>query len=96
MDASNLLKEEGIYVNVTEIVSTNLLDKAGMDYQNSLINPNLPSLFIEMGSPYGLKGYAKNVYAINSFGASGNAKDIIPYFGFTKELVKEAFKNILK
>ncbi len=95
LDAKDLLKEEGIDVRVVEIVSTSLFDKQPKEYKESLIPTNTPSMFIEMASSFGLKGYTSDVYGIDRFGLSGNVKDVIPALGFTKERIRDAFKKLL-
>lgn len=96
LDAQAILKEEGINVRVSEIVSTNLFDKQSENYKNSVIPKKLPSLFVEMDSPFGLKDYATEAYAINRFGVSAKASDAMEYLGFTPEKVSEAMKNLLQ
>ena len=95
LQAKDLLKEEGINVRVVEMVSTNLFDKQDEEYKNKLIPKNVPSMFIEMGASFGLKGYTTSVYGIDRFGLSGNVNDVIPALGFTKEKIVEAFKKLL-
>jgi len=95
LNAKDLLKEQGIDVNVVEICSTNLLDLQGKEYLEKLVPSNKPSMFIEMDSSFGLHKYAKNVYALDRFGASANCNVLLEYFGFTKEKVAEAFKELL-
>ena len=95
LGAKELLKQDGINVRVVEIVSTNLYDKQSESFKEKLIPSGIPSLFIEMASPFGLKGYTSNVYGIDRFGLSGNVNDVIPALGFTKEKVAEAFKELL-
>ncbi|MBP5343328.1 transketolase [bacterium] len=96
LKTKDLLMEEGIPVRVVEMISTNLFDRLDSKTKEAIIPRNIPSLFLEMASPYGLYGYADYVYGINRFGASGNCNDVIPYLGFTKEKVSECFKEILK
>ena len=96
LETKELLKEEGIIVNVVEMVSTNLFDKTDDDYKDKLIPKDKPSMFIEMNSPYGLKTYTDYVYGIETFGKSGNIKDVLKYFGFEKEKVASFFKKVLK
>ncbi len=94
--ASEVLEAEGVKAQVTEITATNLYDKLDDTEKAKYVNPNKPSMFIEMASPFGLTGYASNTYAINKFGASANVKDIIPAYGFTAEKVAEAAKALVK
>ena len=95
LDTSNMLKDEGFKVNVVEMLSTNLFDKQDESYRKALIPENVPSVFVEMASPYGLKGYTKYVYAIDRFGESANAGVVIEHLGFTKEKLASFVKNLL-
>ena len=78
------------------MVSTNLFDKLSKDEKEALIRKDIPSMFIEMASPFGLYGYTDYVYGINRFGISANVDVVIPELGFTKEKVAEYFKELLK
>ena len=91
LDAAKLINK---HVNVVEITSTRRFDQN--PDKAKIINRNLPSMFVEMASPFGLKAYADEVYAINRFGASANANVVIPYFGFTKEEVAKSFTKLIK
>lgn len=95
LDASDLLEAQGIKTRVVEVVSTNLYDATTKEYKESLVPQDKPSMFVEMESGFGLKGYAKEVFALNRFGLSGKSSDVINALGFTKENVAEAFKKIL-
>jgi len=95
LDTAKILKEEGLNIRVVEITSTNLFDKLDKIERDKYIPANLPSMFVEMSTSFGLHKYAKEVYAIDTFGKSGNVKDLLVDFGFTKEALKEAFKKIL-
>lgn len=83
-------------IRVVEMVSTNLYDKLGCKEKASIIDRKKPSMFIEMSTPYGLYQYADYVYAIDKFGASGNIKDVIADYGFTKEGVINKLKSLVK
>lgn len=96
MAASNLLKVEGYKVNVLEITSTRAFDANSNETKESLIPSNIPSMFVEMASPFGLKAYTKYAYGIDRFGLSANANVVIPYLGFTKEAVAKELKKYLK
>ena len=96
MNASKLLENDGYKVNVLEITSTRLFDMNCDCVKETLIPSNIPSMFVEMASPFGLKAYAKYAYGINRFGLSANANVVIPYLGFTAEAVAKELKSHLK
>ena len=96
LDVAHILEEKGYKVNVVEMTSTRMFDQLSKEEKEELIPSAIPSMFVEMSSPFGLKAYAKEAYAIDRFGASGNVSKLLPYFGFTKEQLAEAFLKEIK
>ena len=96
LSAKEMLEKEGIYANVSEISCTNLFDQQDKEYKDKVVRKDIPSLFIEMASPYGLYGYASHVMGINSYGESGKSDAVINHFGFNAEHIVEVVKDILK
>ena len=75
--------------------STNLFDRLTKVEQEAIIGTDYSKrIFIEMGSTMPLYKYAKNVYGIDSFGASGPASDVMKHFGFTVDKLVDYIKNI--
>lgn len=95
LEASKLLEKDGKNVRVVEVCSTNLYDKTSKEFKEKLVPNHLPSMFVEMQTSYGLKGYAKETFALDRFGLSAPCDTAIKYLGFTKENVYEAFKKIV-
>ncbi|MBQ9266649.1 MAG: transketolase [Bacilli bacterium] len=96
IDASNLLKEKGIDVRVVSIPCFELFEKQGEEYIESILGQKYENrLFIEMSSSFGLYKYAKNVMAIDKFGASGPANQVIELYGFTADKVCEKVLKLL-
>ncbi len=93
--ASLKLKEQGIKCRVVSMPSTNLFDKLSKDEQESIIGSNYDKrIFIEMGSSMPLYKYAKFVYGIDTFGASGKANDVLEYFGFSVDKLVDFIKKL--
>lgn len=91
------LEEEGIKCRVVSMSSTNLFDKLSKEQQENIIGNNYNKrIFVEMGSSMPLYKYAANVYGIDTFGASGKASDVMEYFGFSVDKLKEYIKNLNK
>lgn len=75
--------------------STNLFDKLSHEEKENIIGKDYNKrIFVEMGSTMPLYKYAKHVYGIDTFGASGKASDVMEYFGFTVEKLADFVKNI--
>ena len=92
---SEKLAKEGIKCRVVSMPSTNLFDKLSNEEKENIIGKDYNKrIFVEMGSTMPLYKYAKHVYGIDTFGASGKASDVMEYFGFTVEKLADFVKNI--
>ena len=92
---SEKLASEGVKCRVVSMPSTNLFDRLTKEEQEAIIGTDYSKrIFIEMGSTMPLYKYAKNVYGIDSFGASGPASDVMKHFGFTVDKLVDYIKNI--
>ena len=92
---SEKLASEGVKCRVVSMPSTNLFDRLTKEEQEAIIGTDYNKrIFIEMGSTMPLYKYAKNVYGIDSFGASGPASDVMKHFGFTVDKLVDYIKNI--
>ena len=97
LEASKLLAEKGVDTRIVSLPCFSVFDKQGEEYINSVFGNNYENrLILEMGSSFGLHKYAKHVMAIDKFGASAPAKNVIEAYGFTAEKVCEKVLNILK
>lgn len=92
---SEKLASEGVKCRVVSMPSTNLFDRLTKEEQEAIIGTDYSKrIFIEMGSTMPLYKYAKNVYGIDSFGASGPASDVMKHFGFTVDKLADFIKNL--
>ena len=97
IEVQKLLLEKGIDTRIISAPSLYLLEQNDNKYIDDLFGaPYEKRIFIEMLSSYGLHKYAKNVVSIDTFGMSGNAKDIFDHFGFTPEKVINKILNFNK
>ncbi len=94
IDVQKALEKERIYVRVVNMVSSNLFDKTNQKYRDSVIPTNCKTLAIEMGSSLSWYKYAKNVFGIDTFGASAKMEVLIEQFGFTVKNLVKVYKNI--
>ncbi len=97
IDTQESLKEEGINVRVVSMPSMDVFKNMPKEYQEKVLPSSCNKrLAIEMGSPDLWYRFAHNVYGIDRFGVSSPGSDAIKYFGFTKENIKQVYKNISK
>ncbi len=92
------LAEQGIYVNVVSMPSTNIFDKQDKAYRASVLPNDLPKVAVEAGVTdfwrkyVGLDGA---VVGIDHFGESAPAKVLFEEFGLTAVAIVDAVKNVL-
>lgn len=94
LDTKELLKEEGIDVRVVSMPSMYLFDMQDDEYKEKVLPNGVKTLAIEMAHPMSYYKYTKNVYGVETFGLSTNGNEVVEKFGFTKENIKDVFKNI--
>lgn len=96
IDVAKALLEDGIFARVISMPSMYLFDLQDQEYKNSLFSlPYEKRIFIEMGKGDMLYKYAKHVYSIDTFGKSGNYLEIMKYFGFTVNDIKDYIKKYI-
>lgn len=98
IEAQQKLLVEDIDVRVVSMPSWEIFLEQDEQYQNSILSlPREKCVSIEMLSTFGWDKFAKYHMGIDTFGASGPAKEVIKKFDFTSDrlvaLVKEASKN---
>lgn len=98
LEAKELLKQEGYDIRVVSIPSTTLFDKQSQQYKEEVLPKNVSKkMVIEMSEGahyYKYVGDKGLVYNINKFGVSAPGPVLIKEYGFTKEAIAEAFKNL--
>lgn len=89
INTTKKFESKGIKVNVASIPCVEVFDSQSQEYKKSVINDNIPAVFVEMAQPdmwykYMPKagGEVKGIY---SFGESAPAADLFKHFGFTVE-----------
>ena len=98
LDAADMLKEEGIHVNVVSMPCLDIFLESDDSYQSSVIRSDLPILAVELGHPnswYRLLNKNDKVLGIDSFGESAPAKVLLDHFGFTVPNVTKMAKSLL-
>ena len=94
MKAKDILKNKGVDVRVVSMPSHHLFDKQTKKYQKEILPKRKKTLAIEMGSTMSWYKYTKDIYGIDTFGASAPMEDVLEHFNFTAEKVAEAFLKI--
>ena len=99
VDASDLLKREGLKVKVVAVPSEGLFRDQPKAYQDEIIPFGVPVLGWTAGLPVclsGLVGPLGKVYGMSRFGASAPAEVLDEKFGFTSSKVVSTAKAYLK
>lgn len=96
---AELLKEDGIEVNIASIPSEGLFRNQPKKYQESVLIPGVPRFGLTAGLPVTLEGLVPegtgNVWGMTSFGFSAPYKVLDEKLGFTAENVREQVKKLL-
>lgn len=94
IDVANHMSNNGIPVNVISVTSMELLRKNATKFKKS-VSHNLPSLVVEMGSPYMWYEFCENVMGIDVFGKSGTPDAVMKHFGFDVEKVAQTLSKLI-
>ena len=93
--AERIEKELDLGVHVVSMPCMERFERQTVDYQNSVISPDVPSLSIEAGSTYGWNKWAEVTIGIDSFGTSAPGDIALSEFGITPEKLVEAAGHLL-
>jgi transketolase len=88
VDVAKALEGEGIGVDVVSMPCTELFDEQDDAYIADLLPHDVLKVSIEAGVTLGWQKYVGDhslTIGVNTFGASGKAKDLFKHFGFTVE-----------
>ena len=96
---AELLKREGIEVNIASIPSEGLFRNQPKEYQESVLLPGVPRFGLTAGLPVTLQGLVPEgtgtVWGMESFGFSAPYKVLDEKLGFTPENVAEQVRKLL-
>ena len=96
LEVKKLLEDKGYSIRVVSMPCVELFDAQPLKYQFGVLGDRYEKrAFIEMSTPYGLHKYAKNVFGIDEFGLSANAKDVIKEFGFTADKIAREVEKMI-
>jgi transketolase len=99
LDAADLLKQSNIAARVVSMPCMDHFSEQPDDYRNSVLPPKVRArVAVEAAATLGWHrwvGDLGEVIGMHSFGASGKAEDLFPYFGITAEKTAEAAQTSL-
>jgi transketolase len=92
--AKVLLESHDISSRVVSMPSWSLFLEQPLEYQAEVLGSN-PRIFVEASTALGFQAFAESAVRMTSFGASGPARDVRRFFGFTVEnLLKHALDRL--
>lgn len=89
MDIYRSLNEKGYGIRIISMPSMSRFEKQSVEYQKEIIPENVKTFVIERSSSLSWYKYTSKEYmfTIDTFGRSGNAKELDKFFGFDKEKI---------
>ena len=93
LDASEILKKEGIEVNIASVPCIEALEQNKKRY-DSIFDSDI-SIAIECSHPSSWYKHTKRVIGIDAYGESGAGNDLLSHFGFTAAKIAQRIKEIL-
>lgn len=97
VEAQQSLKEKGINAVVVSMPSRELFEAQSIEYQMFILG-KAPHLIIEAASSFGWDrfiGETGAILSIDSFGASGNGKQVLNKFGFSVENIENIVMELI-
>ncbi len=99
LNAQTVLAEQGVFVHVVSMPSTNVFDRQDEAYRNSVLPAGLPRIAVEAGVTggwYQYVGLNGAVVGLDRFGESAPAEQLFQEFGFTVDNVVNTVKAVLQ
>ena len=98
LDASEVLEESGVIVNVVSMPCLDIFLNTSQEYQSAIIKDDLPILVAELSHPnswFKLLNKKDKVLGIETFGESAPANVLLDHFGFNVPNVVEMAKSLM-
>ena len=97
LEASEILSSKGIKINVISVPSFELFEKSESSYKDNLFTLTKDKrVGVEMATGTSFYKYCDHVYAVNKFGASAPANEVLEKYGFSKEKFANYLLNLIK
>ncbi|RYG31345.1 transketolase, partial [bacterium] len=93
--AREALKTEGIEARVVSLPSWHLFELQDPAYRAEVLPKDVPTLSVEAATSFGWAKYADAHVAIDDFGISAPAGEVMAHFGFTAENVAVKARELL-
>jgi len=93
--AIDVAKHLNIKCRVVSMPCASLFDKQDIFYKEEILPKEVKKMSLEAGSTLGWYKYADYVYGIDTFGESGNIKDIKEYFEFILEKIVDFIQKVI-
>ncbi|MCD6725878.1 MAG: transketolase [Solirubrobacteraceae bacterium] len=93
--ASDLLAAEGVPTRVVSFPSWELFAAQDVEYQESTIPSELPSVAVEAGITMGWERWVDSAVGIDRFGASAPGGEVLRRLGISAEAVAERVRGLL-
>lgn len=99
LEVANLLTEKGIDTRVVSMPSIERFKKMGKEYINNLLPDKSKTFVIEASSPYSWYQFVSDeshLFTMNTFGSSGNYKDVLNKYNFDAKYIENKIEELLK
>jgi transketolase len=96
LGARDLLAAQGVAARVVSLASFELFFDRPEAERETVLPAGMPRVAVEAASPFGWCALADAVVGMESYGASGKAEDLYPYFGITAEKVAARASQLLE
>ena len=99
LEVSSKLQEKGIDVRIVSMPSIERFEQMDDDYINSILPENENTFVIEASSSYSWYKFVKDknhLFTIDTFGTSGNYKDVLEKYNFTTKYIENKIEELIK
>lgn len=99
LEVANLLTEKGIDTRVVSMPSIERFKKMGKEYMENILPDKSKTFVIEASSPYSWYQFVSDeshLFTMNTFGSSGNYKDVLNKYNFDAKYIENKIEELLK
>jgi transketolase len=95
VDAAELLKKEGLNVNVVTMPSWERFAALSQSRQDEILPRSIPRISVEAGTTFGWASYATHSVGIDRFGASAPGNVVMAELGITASHVADVTRRAI-
>lgn len=99
LEVANLLTEKGIDTRVVSMPSIERFKKMSKEYIDNILPDKSKTFVIEASSPYSWYQFVSDeshLFTMNTFGSSGNYKDVLNKYNFDAKYIENKIEELLK